>query len=111
MSPSRKTRGKVDQVSDTYSSDAEVSRRLLKETFAIVVSNIELVEKEDRTGAIEKFLDSITDDVENGRELQDWQRAKVDDIYERMMKAAGLPSVPVHNDRRRKGINYGHQGK
>lgn len=103
--------GKVDQVRDTYSSDAQQAQRSSRETFAVIVSNIEHLEKVDPNGTHEKFLDCITFDVENGNDLLDWQMARLDTIYERMMKGAGLPSVPVHQDRRRKGINYGHQGK
>ena len=103
--------GKVDQVRDTYSSDAAQAQRSCRDQFAIIVSNIEYLEAMDPKGTHEKFLDSITDDVENKRDLADWQMARLDAIYERMMKGFGLPSVPVHQDRRRKGINYGHQGR
>lgn len=102
---------RVDQVRDTYSSDAAQAQRSVREQFTIIVSNFALLEKVDPKGTHEKFLDSITDDVERSIPLQDWQMARVDEIYEKVMKAAGLPSVPRHMDRRRKGINYGHQGK
>lgn len=96
----------VDKIRDTYSNDAALAKRSTREKFAFIVSNMELLETVDKRGSHEKFLDDITDAVENNETLIDWQIAKIEHIYELVMKAADLPYVPLHADRRRKSLRY-----
>ena len=98
---------KVRKIRDTYSNDVDLAKRSTREKFSFIVSNINLLEIADRTGSHEKFLDSVTDEIENNATLQDWQCARIEKIYELLMRAAGLPYVPEHQDRRRKGLRYG----
>ena len=97
----------IQQIRDTYSRDTDLAKRSTREKFSFIVSNMNHLEKVDRTGTHEKFLDTITDDMENDVMLQDWQMARIEKIYELVMRGAGLPYVPEHQDRRRKGLRYG----
>ena len=95
------------KISDRYSSDVDLAKRSTREKFSFIVSNIGLLERFDTNGSHEKFLDDITDQVENNETMLDWQVARIEKIYELTMRAAGLPFVPEHQDRRRKGLRYG----
>lgn len=96
----------IRKIQDRYSSDSEQAKRSTQAKFAFIVSNINHLQRYDRTGAHEKFLDEITADVERGAALQDWQVARIEKCYELTMRGLGLPSVPEHQDRRRKGLRY-----
>jgi len=97
----------VTKIRDSYSNDSRQAKISTREQFTIIVSNMELLETVDRFGNHEKFLDEITEEVENGVGLRDWQIARIEKIYELVMKAAGLPHVDEHKDKRRKGLRFG----
>lgn len=97
----------IRKVQDRYSSDVGLAKRSTREMFSIIVSNFTTIDRIDADGKIEEFLDSITGEVERGEDLLEWQVSKIEDIYERIMRAQGLPSVRVHQDRRRKGLKFG----
>jgi hypothetical protein len=95
------------KITDRYSPDVELAKRSTRVKYSFIVSNMHLLDRVDRTGSHERFLDTINDDVEADRMLLNWQMARVEKIYELVMKAAGHPSVPEHQDRRRKGLRFG----
>ena len=62
----------------------------------------------DPTGRILADCQNWKGMIDRGEELPEWAYANIDDAYEVVVsKLTGLPKVPKHIDRKRKGLRYG----
>lgn len=53
--------------------------------------------------------ESFWDRIEAKKELTPGMLSYIDGIYEATCKGSGLPHMNVHIDKKRKGLNFGHQ--
>lgn len=97
----------VKKVQDRYVSDSASAQRSIRAQVQFIQQQIRYLRSVDPTGVQEKFLNGITPSVEAGHELRDYEIARIEKIYELTMRGLGLPSVPEHQDRRRKGLKFG----
>jgi|GEM_PF-4892843 len=85
-----------------YASDVERCKNTAILQINFVKANKNLC-KETYYQAIEQMEEQLKTE----HYLTPIQMSFIDGIYESVMKNAGLPSVPVHVDRKRKRLKYG----
>lgn len=88
---------------DRYSSDVDVSLRSIKSQIEFIRRYIDQLRKVDKKGIHEKFINELPEDVGL---LKDWERARVEKIYELVFEGFDLPAVKVHVDRKPKGLRF-----
>ena len=94
---------------DNYSSDRAQADRALKATAEFILNNVRRIHVKDRKRKKENEVRRIHQKLIDGFSPVDWERRIIDEAYETVMAVAGLASVEVHEDRRRRSLRFGHQ--
>lgn len=95
----------LKRVTDSYSSDKSQALNSTRIQIQTIKDNLQYLRRVDKKGTHEKFIMELGP-VES---LQDWERSRVEKVYELTWKGYGLPSVNEHIDKKNKGLNFGHQ--
>jgi hypothetical protein len=94
----------LKQIRDQYSSDKSVALRSTEVQVKFIKDNLKYLARVDKKGSHRKFMDELPGEVTL---LADWQRSRVEKIYELVFKGYDMPAVNEHVDRKRKGLNFG----
>lgn len=89
-----------------FERNHEQAQRSAKAQIEFVSANIHLLAG-PKTSAYLLPVENFLAMAKRGEAFTPYQLSFIDGLYERVMKAAGLPSVGVHVDRKRKGLRFG----
>ena len=91
---------------NTYSNDTVRAHNTAKIQIEFALDNIETLIMNDKKKTNVKALVSFIKMLINHEPFTKNQLSYIDGIYEAVMKAYDLPSIPLHIDKKRKGIRY-----
>lgn len=89
-----------------FERNHEQAQRSAKSQLEFIEANIDKLAGEGEKGRAMAVM-SFSLQLREGRPFTPAQLSYIDGLYERVMKAHGLPSVPLHVDRKRKGLRFG----
>ncbi|MBW7887436.1 MAG: hypothetical protein H3C35_03620 [Bacteroidetes bacterium] len=87
---------------DVYSNDKSSALNSTKAQLDFIRANMKWLARVDKNGTHAKFIQEVGP-VEG---MQDWERAKIEKIYEMVWKGYEMPAVNEHVDKKRKGLRY-----
>lgn len=93
----------LKRITDRYSSDKAIAQSSTQIQINFILANMEWLDRVDKKGVHRKFMEGLGP----VNSLADWEISRVERIYELVWKGYEMPSVNVHVDKKRKGLNYG----
>jgi len=97
----------LDRVLDRFHKGKESAIRGAKQSIAWVMTQQDKIRRLRNGDRAIQDARVINRKLTEGIELQEWEWARCDELYELAMKANGLPSVPKHIDRKPRGLRFG----
>lgn len=89
-----------------YSNDTQRAQKTARIQIEFALDNFETLLINDKKKTNVKALVSFIKMLINHEPFTKNQLSYIDGIYEAVMKAYDLPSIPLHIDKKRKGIRY-----
>lgn len=91
---------------NVYSNDKLLAQNSAKIQLEFCRHNVEYLRKVDRNNKMENVLTSFEGMRKRNESFSPNQLKYIDGIYEAIWKGADFPSVPMHIDKKKKGIRY-----
>lgn len=89
-----------------FERNHDQAQRSAKAQLEVIGANIHLLAG-PKTSAYVGIVVNFQDMANRGEHFTPYQLSFIDHLYEKCMKNAGLPSVNVHVDRKKRGLRYG----
>jgi hypothetical protein len=89
-----------------FERNHEQAQRSAREQIRFVMANLDRLSGPGEKALLHAAL-SFAAMAANNETFTPAQLSYIDGLYERVMRNAGLPSVPLRVDRKRKGLRYG----
>jgi hypothetical protein len=89
-----------------FERNHEQAQRSAREQIRFVMANLDRLAGPGDKAQLQAAL-SFAAMAANNETFTPAQLSYIDGLYERVMRNAGLPSVPLRVDRKRKGLRYG----
>lgn len=90
-----------------FNRNPDQARRTALDQLRIILANEKHLRSRRDGKKLMEAARSMKTQLETGGSLSPKQYSYVDGIYEKMMAAAGHDAVPLHVDKKRKGLKYG----
>jgi len=97
----------IDRVIDRFDRGREAARRGASDTLAFVLTQKHALVAIRGGPKLIADAEDMFKRLERGGEISPAAYTYIDDIYEKTMKALGLPSVNKHIDKKPRGLRYG----
>jgi len=91
---------------NVYSNDKLLAQNSAKIQLEFCRLNVEYLRKVDRNSKMGKALTSFEEMRKRNESFSPNQLKYIDGIYEAIWKGSDFPSVPMHIDKKKKGLRY-----